>query len=205
MQDAPTQITEDGTGSYTPQGDAHGNPMRDEEVDTSESETLTQRYERLKAELAEKRMRQEVESMERELAGEMPTTRMGDTSVLTSGHKRLISTSAEVSESQREFFYRPKSPPIFEGKNLKEVSVFKARWDIQFAAMGKLDDSKRVAIAATGLRGIPLEAWGRKSEPVETFSDFIDWCRDLVKDPANRTMHAYLKLKEAKQRKNQSV
>ena len=127
MQDAPTQITEDGTGSYTPQGDAHGNPMRDEEVDTSESETLTQRYERLKAELAEKRMRQEVKSMERELVDEMPMTRIGDISVLTSGYKRLISTSTKINESQREFFYRPKSPPIFKGKNLKEVSVFKAR------------------------------------------------------------------------------
>jgi hypothetical protein len=73
--------------------------MRDEEVDTSESETLTQRYERLKAELAEKRMRQEVESMERELAGEIPITRISNISVLTPGYKRLIFTSTEVSES----------------------------------------------------------------------------------------------------------
>jgi hypothetical protein len=94
--------------------------------------------------------------------------------------------------AQREFFYRPKFPPTFEGKTVKEVSLFRARWDVQFNAMEPIPEYKRVAIAATGLRGMSLEAWNRKSETLETFEDVISWCRNLVKDLDNRTMHAYL-------------
>jgi hypothetical protein len=52
---------------------------------------------------------------------------------------------------------------------------------------------------------MPLEAWDRRTETPATFEEFINWCRNLAKDPANRTMHACLKLKDAKQRKGQSV
>ena len=201
MQDAPAPEDEQGTGSHTPQEDAPG----DEEMQTPEPETLKQRYERLKAEVAIRRMQREVEAMEREIASDIPAPRIGDAGPSVAGHKRGVSNSAEVSDPQRNFFYRPKSPPIFEGKTLKEVSTFKARWDVQFAAMPPMDESKRVAVAATGLRGLPLESWGRKTQAVDTWDGFVDWCRNLVKDPANRTMHAYLKLKEAKQRKTQSV
>jgi hypothetical protein len=204
-QNAPASNTEEEVEPHTPQEEVQEDPARDQETNTPESETLIQKYERLKAELSEKRMRQEVEAMERELAGETPATPLHIGDQTATGHKRAVSTSAEVSSAHKEFYFRPKSPPRFEGKTLKEVSQFRARWDVQFNAMGPVEESTRVAIAATGLRGMPLEAWDRRTETPETFEGFIGWCRNLVKDPANRTMHAYLKLKDAKQRKGQSV
>jgi hypothetical protein len=110
--------------------------VRDQGTHTPESETSVQEYERLKAELAKKRRREEIEAMKRELAGETPAVRLNDAGLTAAGHKRAVSVSAEVSSAHRKFYFRTKSPPIFEGKTLKEVSQFRARWDIQFDAMG---------------------------------------------------------------------
>jgi hypothetical protein len=56
---------------------------------------------------------------------------------------------------------------------LKEVSIFKTRWEIEFAAQPPIEERRQVAIAATGLRGTPLEAWVRKTEPIEEWHKFI--------------------------------
>ena len=189
-QAPPTQPIER-SGSNTPEDDGAQSP---------ETETLQQKHARLTAAVAEKRMREEIEEMEREIAGEAPAPHLER----GRGQKRIASDTAETSNPHK-FYFRSKSPPTFEGKTLKEVSIFKTRWEIEFAAQPPMEERRQVAIAATGLRGTPLEAWGRKTEDIEEWDKFINWCRDLVKDPANRTMLAYLQLKDAKQRKNQSV
>jgi hypothetical protein len=44
-------------------------------------------------------------------------TRLDDAGVTTARHKRGVSASAEGSSAYRDYFYCPKSPPAFEGKN----------------------------------------------------------------------------------------
>ena len=173
-------------------------PRNDSEV---RAETLEEEHSRLLEELRIKKIREEIAAMRLEVAGDTQTI---PTRNVILGHKRGVSETAEVPEARRVFI-RPKDLPIFEGKTLKEVSTFITRWNIEFGAAPPLDDRMRIAHAATGLRGIALETWGRKQEDVSTWDMFTSWCRNLVKDPTNRTMHAYLKLKEAKQRKGQSV
>jgi hypothetical protein len=108
--------TSERSRSETPEDDDAQNPV---------TETLQEKHARLTAAVAEKRMREEIEEMEREIAGETPAGR-------GRGKKRIVSDTAETSDSHK-FYFRSKSPPIFEGKTLKEVSIFKTRWEIEFA------------------------------------------------------------------------
>src|SRR5579859_8114255 len=66
-QAPPTQTLE-GSGSNTP---------RDDGVQSPETETLREKHARLTAAVAEKRMREEIEEMEREIAGETPAPHPG--------------------------------------------------------------------------------------------------------------------------------
>jgi hypothetical protein len=192
----PQDQRESAPRTETPQADTQDGGTR-----TPESETPEQTHARLAALLAKRRIVEEIEDMRRQLAGEAPASQTES----AAGRKRAVSSTAETSEAHRSF-YPEKSTPIFEGKTLKDVTIFKTRWEIQFAAIvPPPDERRRVAIAATGLRGMALESWGRRTEPIETWDEFIEWCRNLVQDPANRTLNAYIRLKHAQQRKGQSV
>lgn len=141
--------------------------------------------------------------MRLELAGEPPAT-----STLSAGHKRSISSSAETSSALRSSSFRVKDIPLLEGKSLKEAATYKTRWEIESNTSPRpLSVRERIAHAATGLRGTPLEMWRRRqNQPeFETWDEYTAWCRNLVKDPANRTIQAYLSLKDARQRPNQNV
>jgi hypothetical protein len=62
-------------------------------------------------------MREEIEEMEREIAGEAPVPPPGATQRI-----RIAFNTAETSDPHK-FYFRSTSPPTFERKMLKEASI----------------------------------------------------------------------------------
>ena len=123
------------------------------DVDSTFEETLEQRYKRLTLAVKRKYIIEEAEAIERELAGETSPR-----STVIVGYKRGVLSSAESSTARRLFIFRFKELALFEGKSLKEIFIYKTRWEVEFhAAPDTLIDIQRIVYAAIRLRGTPLE------------------------------------------------
>jgi hypothetical protein len=171
----------------------------DEAAEAAEIENIEETYTRLKGQVAESRKLREIQDMRRELdelasgvesAGGKPAS-----------HKRGAS-SVSMSEASKRLYIRPKTPPIYEGKNIRELQSYEVAWKVYLNAMATrenrmLEDCESIALAATFLRGPALDAWGRcleESRP-QTWDGYLGWLRNLVADPANRLGVATWRLK----------
>ena len=107
-----------------------------------------------------------------------------------------------MSEASKRLYIKPKTPPIYEGKNIRELQGYEAAWKVYLNALATrenrlLDDSELITLAATFLRGPALDAWGRYPEITrpQTWDRYLGWLRNLVADPANHLGVASLRLK----------
>lgn len=157
------------------------------------SETSTQRHSRLRTEVEERRLYQEIQEMERELAGGTPASSVPGRGA-SIGSKRSADDSI-LSRHRRAF-----PPPSYRGASIKELRDFLLGCDVYFGAVDEYDETRKVAIAASYLRDEALRQWSRLglSRPT-TWSQFEKAMRDMVQDPANRMADASLKLKNLRQ------
>jgi hypothetical protein len=77
-------------------------------------------------------------------------------------------------------------PPHYEAKSIRDVSKYKAGWKIYLKASPSISDADKIRFAATYLKGSARDVWQRNETPIDTFADYMLWCRALVRDPANR-------------------
>ena len=184
-------------------------PKEETDEDREGVETLQAQHARLTAMVKAQRQAKEIRAMELELAGETPAHPVqieGTTPVRT---KRAASTALEPEFPRNPSYLKPSSLPTFTGKGLKELREFSTAWSLHLRTPGApRAPIEQIAMAASYLKGHPAETWlerTQEDEPIEEWDKFLEYLRTLIVDPANRMAYASLKLKEAKQRKGQSV
>jgi hypothetical protein len=188
-------------------GGTQATPMEGESDETVQ-ETSATRHARLKALILEKRQQEEILAMELELSGDNPAFRAdiaGEAPI--QGHKRAVSSTAET-QPFRSTFHRPKTPPTFKGKDIAELDKFDIAFRAHFEAGGPYTAPDQIKLAATYLDGNPQKSWFRRPKPESpemTWDDFILYLKGLIADPANALAYASLRLKEARQKKGQSI
>ena len=205
-------VGEDGAsrGNNNSDGQEHGEHMRDaSEERTSEREDLAARHALLKARVATLRQRREIEDMERELAGGEPAYSVAVDGVAPArGHKRQVSDTAELPSAIHR---KLATPPTYSGKSMSELRLYEAGWKTQFAAMAPFaTEAARVLFAATSLGGEAVIEWGKLSEDERTehsstWDLYMAWCMSVISDPTNRRINASKRLKDARQKPEQSV
>ena len=121
---------------------------------------------------------------------------------MSANRKRGVSSSGSISETSKRLYIRPKTPPIYEGKNIRELQSYEAAWKVYLDAVAirenrTLDDCESIALTATFLRGPALDAWGRciETSRPQTWDGYLGWLRNLVTDPTNRLGVVSLRLK----------
>jgi len=165
-------------------------------------ETTMQRLARLRQEVIEKRRLEQIAELERELSGGAPASRASFASDQETSRKRPA--SGELSSVAR----RALPPPVYEGKNLRELRDFTQGCEVFFAAVlsNEDDEPMRIRLAASYLRGQALRQWSRRQAPSPaTWDEFVVFLRNVIADPANSMSVASLRLKEARQGEGQSV
>src|SRR5947207_13196704 len=111
-----TELPDDGPAS--PAGDPPAQSTPVSGSGTILGETPVERFERLRAQIMQKRQQQAIEDMEKELAGEEPAFRATIPEFAPGqSRKRLASPSAKETSSKRPL-ERPRPPPEFSGKDI---------------------------------------------------------------------------------------
>jgi hypothetical protein len=143
-------------------GESPASPGRGES-DNTMHETPAMRHARLKALILERRRQKEILAIEKELAGDDPAYR-ADIVGESQGHKRAVSFTAET-QPIRATFNRPKTPPIFSGKDIAELDNFDVGFKAYFKAVGLQNAQEQIKLAVTYLESNPQKAWFRREKP----------------------------------------
>ncbi|KAF7502888.1 hypothetical protein GJ744_004957 [Endocarpon pusillum] len=180
-------------GNADQEGESSGT-SRDDEM----QETLDERFEsveRVKAELGAKRKIEALTEMERELAGGPPAEHI-DFEGLAYRPKRPASSDPPGAQPQVAPFLRPAKPPYFRGKSLKEAQEYENGWLIHIAAIPPKTPKELIAYAATYLLDTARDSWNPKNTTIQTWEEYMEWCRNVVKDPVNRMHYALMRIKK---------
>ena len=173
-------------------------PVDNEQQDEEEE------YQRLVEQVKVKRRRDEMQALRDELAGNsQPTTtlELGNLPVRTK--RPALDVGDGVPALPR--YLRPATPPSYAAKSTREAAEYETGWKAYFGAVPAMPDTTKVLHAATYLKGNARDAWGRVDKPMETWDEYITWCRALIADPANRMAYASHQLMNIRQRHKQSV
>jgi hypothetical protein len=200
-----TELPDDGPAS--PAGDPPAQSTPVSGSGTILGETPVERFERLRAQIMQKRQQQAIEDMEKELAGEEPAFRATIPEFAPGqSRKRLASPSAKESSSKRPL-ERPRPPPEFSGKDIADLDTFDAACRAYLEATEVTKASHMIRVAATYLTGNPRMAWSRKrpDQSSMTWDKFIVYLKSLIADPANALANASKRLKDIRLAKGQKV
>ncbi|KIW26593.1 uncharacterized protein PV07_09675 [Cladophialophora immunda] len=143
--------------------------------------------------------------MELELAGETPRNPVRIEGAAYPSHKRNASSDVHGHSSTR---LKMAEPPTFSGKNIKELQTFEIEWSIRNKADGPFTPSEwveRIQKVATYLKGTAAISWVRHKDPINTWDEFIAFCKGIILDPTNRMSNALLSLAFKKQGDNQGA
>jgi hypothetical protein len=108
-------------------------------------EPITQRLERYRVELTEKRALESIQEIQRELAGgarASSTALTGEEEASSVSHKRPA--SIDLSHSAK----RALAPPIYKGTSLRELRDFLLGCEVYFGAVEEHAIHRRIAVAA---------------------------------------------------------
>jgi hypothetical protein len=132
----------------------------DEAAEAAEIENIEETYTRLKGQVAESRKLREIQDMRREL--DKLASGVESAGGKPASHKRGASSVSMPSPPTR-LYIKPKTPPIYEGKNIRELQSYEVAWKVYLNAMATrenrmLEDCESITLAATFLRGPALDA-----------------------------------------------
>ena len=161
---------------------------REPPTESLTEEEVAAKYAQLQTAVARKRMREEVEDMEEELAGR--PRRIG-----------VSPAGSRIAGSELPIRARALAPPTFTGKSLGELRRYLQGCVVYFDAIGEYSEERRVVTAASYLRDDALSQWTRlpRNKPA-SWEEYESTLRDMVEDPANRTGNALLAVKQASQK-----
>jgi len=184
-----------GTINNDPSNNRHAHLIPTEVAAHLDADFL-QRYYGHCARVFRKRMEKEIEQMEREEADESGKfyARIGGI--------QYNSPSGPVSS------LRSGKPLTYSAKDEKEWRTFINWWKVAFMKESEAwPEEKRIAMVAVEFRGKPLDEWAVLEEDKRptTWVQFEEWTRNLLSDPENRLQTAYLKIRDLRQKKGQTV
>ena len=178
-------------------------------------ETRRQKLARLEAAVKERQVNERIAQLEAYLASDQPGPSMrtvGPSPLLKRKADTLLEPYSWVGPfpSQGSDILRPKTPPIFDGKSLKQLEEYDVGWVGYFESFGYEEPPcEGIPLTATYLRKYPQTSWARrrrgKKPNFTSWEEYTNWLRKQVVDPANRMAYASLRLKELKQGPTQSV
>lgn len=131
---------------------------------------------------------------------------------VTATRKRSAPAAPATLHAKRTL--RPKDPPEYRGKNLKEHREFARSCETAFKLLPQEFslDGNRVTWAMQYLQGDPRELWYTHQErnfeasgTTPTWAYFKQYLLDLLSDPINRSLEAATAHAQAMQRKDQTV
>lgn len=167
-----------------------------------------QRLQTLEAEIAELESRQ----------GSVTPPTVGETTRVTPGLQdndtRKRSAAQALTPPQPRRSLRPKDPPEYKGKTLKEHREFCRSCEVAFRLLPQEFSYNRdkVLWAMQYIVGEPRELWYTHYErtfeacgETPTWEYFKDYMLDLLSDPINRTLEAATAHAQAMQRRDQTV
>ncbi|OCT54095.1 hypothetical protein CLCR_00003 [Cladophialophora carrionii] len=190
-------------------------PARDVHSPTPE-ESETQELLRRRAHLAEilrrQRLRDEIQAMEAEVAGETPTVFAEVIGTTLPTRKRHFSNTIERDREEVQKALRTVRPKFFGAKSMQQLHAFDSSWRTIFESLPYdvvPDWPGRVRTAANYLENRALDEWRRDrrenhSVPA-TWDQFIAWCKDTIEDADVRKGEALETLGSLKQSTSQSV
>jgi hypothetical protein len=151
--------------------------------------------EQRRTEVLERRAREQLTELERELAG---GERASSTALVGEEQAELPSRSA--SESGSSHRVRALAPPVYTAISLGELRKHIQGAVVYFDAIGEHDVRRRIAVAASYCRDEALSQWTRLIEKPQSWAEYERILRDMIQDPANRMSSALLSLKKIQQR-----
>jgi Zinc knuckle len=168
----------------------------------TEEENTLRLLEQRRTEVLEKRARDQVAELERELAGGARASSMAIT-----GEEQAELPSRSISESLSSSRDRARAlpPPVYTAASLGELRKHIQGAVVYFDAIGEHEVRRRVAVAASYCREEALSQWTRLAEKPSTWFEYERVLRDMIQDPANRMGSALLSLKRVQQREGQSI
>jgi|tagenome__1003787_1003787.scaffolds.fasta_scaffold20965504_2 hypothetical protein len=170
------------------------------EITTRLDADFLQRYYDQCTRVYRKRMEKEIEQMEREEADDSGQFHASIGGVQYSRPKEQSDIPATS--------FRSGKPLNYTAKDEKEWRSFINWWKVVFMKESEAwPEEKRIAMAAVEFRGKPLDEWAGLEEDKRptTWTQFEQWTRNLLSDPENRLQTAYLKIRDLRQKKGQTV
>jgi hypothetical protein len=184
----------------------------DDLPDDLTGEQLEAELTRLQLQLKEKRQRESIRSIRRELSGRHPDFHANIEGVplpqFVRNKRRLSPTASPPPPAQRP---RGKEPSTYSGKNVHELRKYEVSWEIYLDNHSDVftTDALRIKQAATYLVDYAASEWvARKTrgEPrIKTWKKYLEWCGKIIVAPENRMLNASFLLKKAEQKPNQTV
>jgi hypothetical protein len=191
----------------SPARDAHS-PTPEE----SETQELLRRRARLAEILRRQRLREEIQAMEAEVAGETPTVFAEVAGTTLPTRKRQFSNTIERDREEVQKALRTVKPKYFGAKSMQQLHAFDSSWRTIFESLPYdviPDWPGRVRTAANYLENRALDEWRRDRRENQlvpsTWDQFIAWCKDTIEDADVRKGEALEKLGSLKQSTSQSV
>jgi hypothetical protein len=183
--------------SPTPTGGPQIQPTTVEQVTLS----IAEQHEQLKRRLLEKRLLDEIPLMEAELRGERPARAVD---IEGTSHPFRYGRDDESNLSKHAGRIESKR---FSGKSVAELQTYISHWTARFETMQDVSEPGRIKVAALSLDGTASNKWSTRDKniPVDTWDEYIDFLKDVIQAPGNRTKTALLGAWRTRQRDDESM
>ena len=134
------------------------------------------------------RLQQELASLNAEIEGQEPEVPIEIAGTTLPVRKR----PASMQLTGRQKMPKVSNPKTYSGESLEELTEYAAFWQVQYEHpdFEPFDDGDRIKTAATALRGYALQRWSKRTETPETWDEYLEYQRALIRAPANRMSDA---------------
>jgi hypothetical protein len=180
-------------------------------LDIEEEELQIQR-EALQKTIRMRRLREEVENLKLEAAGQIPESYAAVPGTTLPTRKRNRSESPDSDREELQNAMKLTKAPRFSGKDMQQLRAFDNTWRTLFETIPpdvKPNWGHRIRIAASSLEGRAMEEWRHDRRenipPPLSWDDFIAWCKDTIEDADIRKGEALIQLARLRQTAGKKV
>ncbi len=168
------------------------------------SSALLAEVQRKRQEVADLRLARELDALNDEIEGREPEQPVEITGTMLPVRKRQASVQLSGHPTKMPKIHNAKT---YSGESLEELSQYAAWWKIQWQHpdYNSYDDAIRIATAALSLTGYALEKWSQRTTPLDTWDEYLEYQRGLIRAPANRMSDALRGVWRFRQKEGQSV